>query len=68
MEELLSLAVRSEDVDDLVHIELLHLVAGGAAVLAGIELTRLLNEDLADGSSHCETGVGVDVDLAYSAL
>ena len=50
------------------HIELLHLVAGRSEVLPGIELTGLLIEDLADGGGHCKTAVGVDVDLADSAL
>ena len=45
-------------------IELLHVVASGSEVLAGVELTGLLNEDLADGSGHGQTRVGVDVDLA----
>ena len=43
------LAVGAEDVDDLVLIELLHLVTGGTEVLAGIKLAGLLIEDLADG-------------------
>ena len=50
------------------HIELLHLVAGRSEVLPGVELTGLLVEDLADGGGHCKTAVGVDVDLADSAL
>ncbi len=50
------------------HVKLLHLVAGRTQVLPGIELTGLLIEDLADGGGHRETAVGVDVDLADSAL
>ena len=50
------------------HIELLHLVTGGAEILARIELAGLLGEDLADGGGHRETAVGVDVDLADGAL
>ena len=49
-------------------VELLHLVTGGTQVLAGVELTGLLVEDLANGCGHGQTGVGVDVDLADSAL
>ena len=51
------LVVRAQDIDDLVHIELLHVVAGGSEVLARVELGGLLGEGLADGSSHGETAV-----------
>ena len=62
------LSVGAEDIDDLVLIELLHLVAGGSQVLTRVELTGLVVEDLADGCGHCKTAIGVDVDLADSAL
>jgi len=39
----------------------------GAQVLAGVELGGLLGEDLANGSGHGQTRVGVDVDLANGA-
>ena len=51
----LCLAVGAEDVDDLMHIEFLHLVAGGAEVFARIEFARFVGEDFADGSGHRET-------------
>ena len=51
-EELLRLPVGTEHVDDLVHVEFLHLVTGGAEVLPGIELAGLLVEDLTDGGGH----------------
>ena len=50
------------------HVEFLHLVAGGTQVLAGVELAGLLVEDLAHGGGHGETAVAVDVDLADGAL
>ena len=49
-------------------VKLLHLVTCRSEVLARVELTRLLSEDLADGCGHCKTAVGVDVDLAYCGL
>lgn len=65
---LLSLAVGAENVDDLVLVELLHLIAGRSEVLARIEDTWLLVEDAADGRGHGKTGIGIDVDLAYGRL
>ena len=62
--KLFSLSVGTEDVDNLVLIELLHLVTSWSEILARIELTRLVSEYLADSGCHCETGVRVDVDLA----
>ena len=50
------------------HVELFHLVASGAEVFTGIELTRLVMEYLADCCGHCKTAVRVDVDLADCAL
>ena len=49
-------------------VELLHVVAGGTQVLAGVELGGFGGEDLADGGGHGQTRVGVDVDLADGAL
>ena len=66
--DLLCLAVAAKNVDDLVHIEFLHLVACRTEVLAGIEFARFLVEYLADCCGHCKTAVGVDVDLADSTL
>ena len=61
-------SVGTEDIDDLVLVELLHLVAGGSEVLPGIEFAGLGGKHLADCGCHGETGIGVDVDLADSAL
>jgi|GEM_PF-5272366 hypothetical protein len=54
---LFGLAVGPENVDDLVHVELLHLVASRPEVLPGIELARFLGQDLADRSRHSETRI-----------
>src|SRR5574344_45482 len=62
------LVVRAQDLDDLVHVDLLHLVTRRTEVLARIEFARLVVEDLADRRGHRETRVGVDVDLADRAL
>ena len=61
---LLSLTFRTEHIDNLVLVELLHLVAGRTEILAGVKLCGLLVEDLAHGSCHGQTAVGVDIDLA----
>ena len=45
--ELSELVVRTEYVDDLVLVHILHEVAGGTAVLAGVELCRLFGQSLA---------------------
>ena len=65
---LLELVVRTENVNDLVNVHLLHVLASRLQVLTGIEVTRILSEVLADSSSHSQTRVRVDVDLTYSAL
>ncbi len=65
---LFGFAVGTEHVDDFVLVKLLHLVAGRAEVFAGVELTGLVVEDLADSGGHGQTGVGVDVDFANGAL
>ncbi len=49
-------------------VELLHVVAGRAEILAGIKFGGLLGENLAHGSGHGQTAVRVDVDLAHRAL
>ena len=61
-------AVGAEDVDYLVDIHLLHLLAGGLEILPGIKVAGVLYKVLADGCGHCETAVGVDVDFTDSAL
>ena len=65
---LFSLAVGTKHVHDLVGVELLHLITGRTEILPRIELARLLVEDLADSGCHGKTGIGIDVDLADSAL
>lgn len=49
----------------LVHVKSLQLVACRAEVFAGIEFRGLVHEDFANGGSHRQTAVGVDVDFAY---
>ena len=66
--DLLGLAVATQHLDDLVLVQLGHLVTGGTAVLAGIKLTGLLGKHLADGSGKGQTAIAVDVDLADGAL
>ena len=65
---LTEVVVGTEDVDNLVHVHLLHVLASGLEILTGIEVTGVLVEVLADGGGHGETAVGVDVDLADGAL
>lgn len=65
---LAGLSVRTENVHNLVLVKLCHKVACGTAVFAGIELAGFLIEDLADSGCEGETAVGVDIDLAHSAL
>lgn len=66
--ELSQLAVRSENLFDLVLIELDHEVTSRSAVLTRVELTRFLSEYLTYGCCEGQTRVRVDVDLANSAL
>ena len=65
---LLQFVVRAQHIHDLVDVELLHIVAGRAEVLAGVELGGFLGEGLADGGGHGQAAVRVDVDLADGAL
>ena len=53
--ELSELAVRTKHVYDLVLVHLLHEVASGTAVLAGVELSGLLGEHLAYSSGEGQT-------------
>ena len=64
----LGFSVGTQDSHNLVDVEFLHLVTGGAQIFTRVKLTGLVVEDLADGGGHCKTAVGVDVDLADSAL
>lgn len=63
-----NLPVAPQHVDDLVHIEFLHAVAGGSEVFARVELGGFLRQGLADGRRHRQAAVGVDVDLAHRRL
>ena len=60
----LGLASAAQDIDQLVADQLLDVGASGLQVLTGIELVGMLGIELTDGSGHCQTQVGVDVDLA----
>ena len=59
------LVVRTENVHDLVYVLLLHVLTSGAEVLTGVKLSGLVGKHLTDSSSHSETAIRVDVDLAY---
>ena len=63
--ELSKLVVRTEYVHNLVDVLLLHVVASGTEVLTGVKLSGLVSEHLTDSSSHSETAIRVDVDLAH---
>ena len=52
---LLELVVRTKNVNNLVNVHLLHVLASGLQILTGIEVTRVLCEVLADSSSHSQT-------------
>ena len=64
----LSLAVAAQNVHDLVSYHVLNSLTSRLQVLARIEVIRMLSHVLTDGSSHSQTDIGVDVDLAYSQL
>ena len=49
-------------------VHLLHVVTSRSEILTWIEVRWVLSEMLADSSGHGKTRVGVDVDLADSAL
>ncbi len=65
---LLGFAVAAKHLDNLVLVELGHLVACRTTILAWVELARFLVEYLAHCSSECQAAVAVDVDLANGAL
>ena len=66
--ELGEFAVGAEHVHNLVGIHSLHALASLAAILTGIEVLGMFSKRLTYTSSECETGIGVDVDLADGAL
>ena len=61
------LAVAAEHIHNLVDVHLLHVLACRLQILTWVEVARMLSQMLTDGSSHGETRVGVDVDLANCA-
>ena len=62
------LAVASENLCDLVHNNILDILAAVAKILSGIEMIRMKDHMLTDTCGHSKTKVGVDVDLADSTL
>src|SRR5687768_7380372 len=58
-----SVAGAAKDVFDFVADEFFDLGPGGREILARIEFFRVIEQHFADGSSHGETQVGVDIDL-----
>ena len=62
------LAVRTKHIHNLVDVHLLHVLTSWLQVLARIEVIGVLSQVLTDSSSHSQTRVRVDVDLANSAL
>ena len=54
--------------NDLVSDHVLDSLTGGLQVLARIEVIGMLVEVLTDVAGHCQTDIGVDIDLADSQL
>lgn len=61
---LLDFSGAAKDIDDFMLVQLLQLLACRAKVIPRIKLTGLFYKYLADGSSHCQAAVAVDIDLA----
>ena len=61
--KLLSLTCATENVDQLVTNDLFDVCSCGLEIFSGVELGGLFVEELTDGTGHCKTKVGVDVDL-----
>ena len=64
----LGLAGAAQDVDQLVADQLLDVGTGGRQVVTGIELVGMLSKELTDSAGHCQSQVGVNVDLADCQL
>ena len=64
----LCFSVASENMEDLVSNHILNCLTCRFEILTGIEVIRMLCKVLTDDSCHCETDVGVDVDLADCEL
>ena len=64
----LQLVVAAQHLYNLVAVHLLHVLASGLQILAGIEITGLLVEVLADSCSHSQAAVAVNVNLANCTL
>ena len=45
----------------------LNCLTGRLEILAGIEMIRMLRKVLTDHSGHCQTDIGVNIDLADRA-
>ena len=65
---LFSFAVAAKHVDDFVLVESFHLVACRTEIFARVELCGLVVEYFTHSSCHCQTAVGVDIDLAHIHL
>ena len=61
-------AVRTQYVHNLVDVHLLHVLTSGLQILTRIEVIGMLCQILADSSSHGQTRIRVDVDLADCTL
>src|SRR5687768_13120907 len=53
----------AQDVANLVSHQLLHAIASGSQILAGIKFLGTLGKDFADSGGHGQTQVRVDIDL-----
>ena len=62
------LASAAQNVDQLVADHFLDVGTSGLQVLTGVEVIGMLLEVLTDSAGHCQTQVGVDVDLADRQL
>ena len=60
----LRLAVAAENVNELMSDKLFDVCSCGFEIFSGVELIGMFSEELTDGTGHCKTEVGVDVDLA----
>ena len=67
-ERRLGLAVGTQDVDNLMSDHVLDSLTSGLQILAGIEVIGMLGKVLTDVAGHCQTNIGVDVDLADGQL
>ena len=59
---------RTENFFVLADVQFFQTGTGRTEIFARVEFARLVSENLADGSGHSQTAVGVDVDFANCAL